>query len=157
MFCPLLWRSIQGNPFLGDVGNNVDPTFRSTDPAHVAFGDQDLYITPNPNPELFPKNCCLDPGPKWNLLRRRTWSDLKLVIFFFPYNPFTPPTPTNPPPVPPRKARFRSISAPFGSVSAPFGSVWLRFGSVSGPFRDRFGSVSGCWMGWGWGRGEGLL
>ena len=73
--------------------------------------------------------------------------------FFFPYNPPTPPTP---PPVPPRKARFRFISAPFGSVSAPFGSVWLRFGSVLGPFRDRFGSVSGCWMGWGWGRREGF-
>ena len=71
------------------------------------------------------------------------------MIFFFPYNAPTPPTPTNPPPVPPRKAEFRSISAPSGSVSAPFGSVWL----LSAPFRLLFGSFSGPFRGVGWGRG----
>ena len=77
--------------------------------------------------------------------------------FLFPLQPPHPPYPDKPPPVPPRKAEFRSISAPFGSFSAPFGSVWLLFGSFSGPFRVRFGSVSGSWVGSGWGRGEGLL
>ena len=69
-----------------------------------------------------------------------------LVIFLFPYNPPTPPAPTNPPPVPPRKAEFCPISAPFGSVSAPFGSVWLRLA----PFRVCFGSVSDPFRGVGW-------
>ena len=62
------------------------------------------------------------------------------------YNPPHPPTPTNPRPSTPKSL----ISVHFGCVwlrFAPFGCVWLRFGSVSGLFRVRFGSFSGCWVG----------
>ena len=68
---------------------------------------------------------------------------LKLVTFFFPLQP--------PPPARPTPESL--ISVHFGSVSA----VSAQFGSVSGPFRVHFGSVSGCWVGLGWGRGKGLL
>ena len=57
--------------------------------------------------------------------------DLKVVIFFFPYNP--PPYPDKPPARP----------TPKSLISVHFGSVWLRFGSVSGLFRVRFGSLGG--------------
>ena len=72
---------------------------------------------------------------------------ITLVIFFFPYNPHPPATPTKPPGRPTREG---SISVRFGSVWLRFGSVWLRlapfrlrFGSVLALFRLRFGSVSG--------------
>ena len=73
-----------------------------------------------------------------------------VVIFFFPYNP-TPPIPTNP--TPGRPTREGLIFGPFRLRLALFGSVGLRLA----PFRAHFGPVSGCWVGSGWGRGEGLL
>ena len=63
----------------------------------------------------------------------------------FPYSPH-PPTRQDPPPVHPKKLDFGPFRLRFGSVSGPFGSVWRRFGSFSG----HFGYVR-------WGRGEGLL
>ena len=79
------------------------------------------------------------------------------VVISFSLTTPPPPYPDKPPARPTVKSLIRSISAPFGSVSAPFDSVWLLFGSFSGPFRVRFGSVSGRWVGSEWGRGEGLL
>ena len=80
MFCPLLWWSIPGSVSWKISGRMLTRLFaQQTLLIHVAFGDQDLDNTPTPNPELFPKNCCLDPDHTWNLLRRRTWSDLKLL------------------------------------------------------------------------------
>ena len=66
-------------------------------------------------------------------------SNNRVVTFFFPYNPPTPLPRQTPCPSHPEKLDF-----------CPFR---LRFA----PFRLRFGSVSGSWVGWGWGRGEGLL
>ena len=67
-------------------------------------------------------------------------SEVRVVIFFFPYNPHPPPPiSTNPPGRPTRE----------DLIPVHFGSVWLRsgpFGSVSGLFRVRFGGV-------GWDRG----
>ena len=75
----------------------------------------------------------------------------KTSDFLFTLQPTPPPPiPTNPPAVSPRELDFGSISAPFRLRLAPFGSVL-------GLFWVRFGSVSRCWVGSGWGRGEGLL
>ena len=96
------------------------------------------------------KNFCVECLEEWFRIDAACQSNvLRIVIFFFPYNP--PPTPTTPPPGRP---------TPETSISVRFGSVWLRlapFGPVSGPFRVCFGSVSGCWVGSGRGRREGLL
>ena len=85
---------------------------------------------------------------------RKTLFATCLVIFFFPYSP-EPPHPDKPPRG--RLTRGGLISVHFGSVwlrSGPFGSVRLRFRSVSGLFRVRFGSVSGCWVGSGRGASQ---
>ena len=71
-----------------------------------------------------------------------TLDDRKTGAFLFPYNPH-PPHPDKPP----------RLSHRRGLISVRSGS----FGSVSGLFRVLFGSVSRCWVGLGWGQGEGLL
>ena len=58
---------------------------------------------------------------------------LRVVIFFFPYNPHPSPSRQTPRPSHPKKLDFGSVSAPFGSVS--------------GPFRVRFGVLGGVGVG----------
>ena len=83
----------------------------------------------------------------------RPHNHYSIVIFFFPYNRHPAPIPTK---TPGRPTPENLISVHFRSVSAPFRVRLTPFGSVSGLLRVRFGSVSGCWVGSGWGRGEGL-
>ena len=72
----------------------------------------------------------------WETLGRPLPSDI-----LFPLQP-PPPPPT--PDKPPRLSHPKGLDfGPFRLRLARFGSVWLRFGSVPGPFRVRFGSVSG--------------
>ena len=96
------------------------------------------------------KFCCYRAAPM-ELLRMQCTitSDNKRSDFLFPLQPPHPPYPDKPPAHPTTN----------GLISVHFGSVWpsAPFGSVSGLFRVRFGSISGCWVGSGWGRGEGLL
>ena len=102
----------------------------------------------------------------WPRLRERCWifssetaaaflsfPETRLVLFFFPYNPHHPPSQQTPRPSHPKKLDFGPFRLHFGPVRVRLAP----FGSVSGLFRVRFGSVSGRWVGSGWGRGEGLL
>ena len=67
-------------------------------------------------------------------------------FLFQPTDP--PPIPTDPPrPSHPRELDVGPFRLRFGSVSGPFGSVWLRSGSVSGLFRVRFRALGGVGVG----------
>ena len=75
---------------------------------------------------------------------------LRLVMFFFPYNPHPPPSRQTPRPSHPREldfGPFRVRFGCFGSVWVRLGPFWVRFGSVSGLFRVRFGVLGGVGVG----------